>query len=158
MRWANFNGERSSLVPSLPRDINGLVTDLLTSGWEPFYKRASAPEVFNPKVNVTEDKEGFTVTAEVPGVKKEDIKLNTSGDVLTLSGEKRSEVTRSDEDKEHTKAHYVERTYGSFERSFQLNAEVDEDKIDASFEDGILKVRLPKSQKAKQGVKAISIK
>ena len=157
MRWANYNSERANLVPSLTRDIGSIVNDLITSGWEPL-KRNPEVAMFNPKVNLTEDREGFTITAEVPGVKKEDIKLNISGDLLTISGEKRNEIERSDEEKEHRRVHYVERSYGSFERCFQLNAEVDEDRIEAVFEEGVLRVKLPKSQRAKQGNKTISIK
>jgi len=109
--------------------------------------------VFTPRVDVTEDNENLYVYAEIPGVDKKDIKINVSGDVLTLSGEKKSE--QRDENKNYYR---IERNYGSFSRSFTLPAEVVVDKISADYKEGVLNVTLPKTEEAKVVEKQIEVK
>ena len=104
-----------------------------------------------PSVDVSEDKESFIVQAELPGVDQKDVNVTVSGNLLTVKGEKRKEEEKKDE--HH---HSVERYYGSFQRSFQLPANVQTDKIEATFDKGILKVTLPKTEEAKK--KEIEIK
>jgi len=107
---------------------------------------------YTPRVDIAEDDENVYVTAELPGVKKEDIKLSIQDDVLTIKGEKKRE------DKEVKKNYYrAERCYGSFSRSFTLPVEVDSEKVDARFEDGVLHIELPKLTK-KVVEKSIEIK
>lgn len=104
-------------------------------------QRAAA--AFVPVVNVKETEEALEVTAEVPGLKPEEIEVNLSGDVLTLRGEKK-------EEREETKGdyHLVERRFGSFQRSFRLPYEVDRGSLAATHKDGVLTVTLPKVKKA----------
>ena len=109
--------------------------------------------VFTPRVDVTEDNENLYVHAELPGVDKKEIKINLNGDVLTISGEKKFE--QKDEKKNYYR---VERNYGSFSRSFTLPAEVQHDKISAEFNDGVLKVTLPKTEQAKVVERQIEVK
>jgi HSP20 family protein len=109
--------------------------------------------VFIPKVDVTEDNDNLYVHAEIPGVDKKDIKINVSGDVLTISGEKKSE--QRDENKNYYR---IERTNGSFSRSFTLPAEVVVDKIQAEYKDGVLNVTMPKTEESKVVEKQIEIK
>jgi HSP20 family protein len=109
--------------------------------------------VFTPRVDVTEDNENLYVHAEIPGVDKKEIKLNVSGDVLTISGEKKTE--KRDENKNYYR---VERNYGSFSRSFSLPAEVVVDKITAEYNDGVLNITLPKTEEAKVVEKQIEVK
>jgi len=109
--------------------------------------------VFTPRVDVTEDNENLYVHAELPGVDKKEIKINVNGDVLTISGEKK--IEQRDEKKNYYR---IERNYGSFSRSFTLPAEVIVDKIAADFNDGVLKVTLPKTEEAKVVEKQIEIK
>jgi HSP20 family protein len=109
--------------------------------------------VFTPRVDVTEDNENLYVHAEIPGVEKKDLKLNVSGDVLTISGEKKTE--QRDEKKNYYR---VERNYGSFSRSFTLPAEVIVDKISADYKDGVLTITLPKTEEAKIVEKQIEVK
>jgi HSP20 family protein len=108
---------------------------------------------FTPRVDVTEDNNNLYVHAEVPGVEKNDIKINIVGDVLTISGEKKSE--QKDEGKNYYR---IERNYGSFSRSFTLPSEVVTDKIAAEYKDGVLNITLPKTEEAKIVEKQIEIK
>ena len=117
-------------------------------GLKPFNSNA-----FTPRVDVTEDDSNLYVHAEIPGVDKKDIKINVVGDVLTISGEKKSE--QKDENKNYYR---IERTGGSFTRSFTLPAEVIIDKIDAEYKDGVLNITLPKTEEAKVVEKQIEVK
>ncbi|MCC6866812.1 MAG: Hsp20/alpha crystallin family protein [Ignavibacteria bacterium] len=109
--------------------------------------------VFTPRVDVTEDNENLYVHVEVPGVDKNDIKINLVGDVLTISGEKKSE--QKDEKKNYYR---IERNFGAFSRSFTLPAEVKIDKISAAYNNGVLNITLPKTEEAKIVEKQIEIK
>jgi HSP20 family protein len=97
-----------------------------------------------PNVDVSETKDDIIVIAEIPGMTKDDIKVTLHENILTLSGEKQQEK----EEKE-TNYHRVERSYGSFSRSFDLPTKVQFDKIKANYQDGILKITLPKSEEVK---------
>lgn len=97
-----------------------------------------------PAVDLTENKNEFKVVAELPGMKREDVKIALTENVLTVRGEKRA---RKEEENESW--HQVERSYGSFERSFQLTCPVEPGKVKARFEDGVLTVTLPKSEASK---------
>jgi len=108
---------------------------------------------FAPSVDVTESTDEYVVTAELPGAKPEDVTVELHEGVLTLRGEKRSE---RDERKEH--ARYVERVFGSFSRSFSLPQNAAGDKVQASFKDGVLTLRIPKREEAKPRTIAIQSK
>ena len=98
---------------------------------------------FVPAVDVIEDKEGFLVTAELPGLKAEEISINVEKNVLTLAGERKL-------DRKEQKEGYVrlERAYGAFSRSFVLPETADGEKVEANLTDGLLKVRIPKRASA----------
>ena len=106
---------------------------------------------WTPSVDISETEVEYQIKAEIPDVKKEDVKVTLEDGVLTIQGERRQE-------KEETgkKYHRVERSYGSFVRSFTLPDLVDEGKVKAEFKDGVLNLQLPKSEKAKP--KAIEVK
>jgi HSP20 family protein len=106
-----------------------------------------------PASDIVENKDSFVISVELPGLKKEDVKVTLQNSMLTISGEKKVES----ETKEHT-YHRVERSYGSFYRSFELPTPVDSGKIQADFKDGILKINLPKQEEAKPKEIAISVK
>jgi HSP20 family protein len=97
-----------------------------------------------PPVDIAEEKDRILITAELPGFKNDQISIQTENGMLTLSGERRFE-------KESTEKayHRVERSYGRFVRSFSLPNNVDRDKIQARFADGLLQVELPKREDAK---------
>ena len=97
-----------------------------------------------PLVDITEDDKEYLIKAELPEVKKEDVKVAVENGVLTISGERKSE-----KEEKNKKYHRIERAYGSFERSFIVPDDADADKVNAEFKDGVLKVHLPKSEKAK---------
>ena len=102
-------------------------------------------------MDISEDEKEYVVKAEIPEMKKEDIKINVHDDVLTVSGERKYE-----KEEKGKKYHRVERAYGSFMRNFALPENADGSKISAEYKDGVLKVHLPKSEQAKK--KAIEVK
>ena len=92
------------------------------------------------------------VKAELPGLGKEDVEVDVSDNVLTISGEKKSQ-----EKVERKDYHRIERTYGSFSRSIRLPGEVVTEQAKASFENGVLEIRIPKTEAAKQKKRKIEI-
>lgn len=106
---------------------------------------------WSPLVDITEDDKEYLIKAELPEVKKEDVKLSIHDNVLSISGERKYE-----KEEKGKKYHRVERAYGSFMRSFTLPDDADAAKIAAEYKDGVLKVHLPKSEKAKP--RAIEVK
>ncbi len=108
---------------------------------------------FYPRVDISEDENKVYITAEIPGVDKKDVKVTLQDNVLTIEGEKKSEV------KDEKKNYYrIERTYGSFCRSFSLPAEVDPDKIKAKFDNGVLTIEAEKKEPTPTNKKLIEIK
>jgi len=103
-----------------------------------------------PKVEISETDQEIKVAAEVPGLEEKDVEVLLAEGMLTLRGEKKSET----EDKERQ---FSERFYGRFERRIALPAEVEADKVEASFKNGVLTVTLPKSAKAQEHVKRIPV-
>lgn len=116
-----------------------------------FDKTLASVRDFYPAVDVSEDGNSIIVNADVPGLKKEDIQLSIENNVLTIRGERKHE-----EEKKEKNFHRVERSYGIFERRIDLGASVDEAKADASYQDGVLKIVLPKGEDRKR--KSIAIK
>jgi HSP20 family protein len=104
-----------------------------------------------PALDIDEDESRYRVTVELPGVDKDDVTVEAHDDVLTIRGEKKSE---REEKKE--KRRWIERRYGSFQRSFSLPPDADVERVSAKFKDGVLVVELPKSEKAKP--RTISVK
>jgi HSP20 family protein len=105
------------------------------------------------KVNVAETDKTVEVTAEIPGVDAKDIDVQLEGGVLTIKGEKKEEKDEKQKD-----YHVVERSYGMFQRSFTLPADVDDGKVEASFDKGVLKVVLPKTPTAESKSQKIEVK
>ncbi len=116
--------------------------------------RVKFPEmgVVTPDVDIFEDGNDVVVKAEMPGMKKENIEVNLTDDMITVSGEKKKE------EKVEKKDYYrVERSYGSFTRSFKLPKDVESDKAKATFKDGVLEIRVPKTAEAISKEKKIPI-
>lgn len=100
---------------------------------------------WTPAVDVAEDEKEFTITADLPEVTKENVKVTVEDDQLVIQGERTHE-----EEENKKKYHRIERSFGKYVRSFQIPRDVQTDKIEAKFESGVLKVHLPKrEQKAK---------
>lgn len=109
-------------------------------------------EEISPSVDIFEEGDDVVVKAELPGMKKEDIEVKLTDNTITISGEKKKE------EKIERKDYYrLERSYGSFCRAFSLPAEVQTDKAKAQFKDGILEVRIPKSEEAKKKERKLMI-
>ena len=136
--------------------------DEVQNRWAKFFGLPTAPPTagsqelmtvteWAPKVDITEDDKEWLVKADLPEVKKEDVKLTVENGVLTITGERKLE-----KEEKGKKYHRIEKSYGNFFRSFSLPEGADGSKISADFKDGVLNVHLPKSEKAKP--KAIDIK
>ncbi|MBI4690639.1 MAG: Hsp20/alpha crystallin family protein [Nitrospirae bacterium] len=109
-------------------------------------------EDISPTVDIFEEDNDVVVKAELPGMKKEDIDVNITDNTITISGEKKKE------EKVEKKNYYrVERSYGSFTRTFRMPSEVQSDQAKASFKDGVLEVKIPKTEEAKKKEKKVEI-
>ncbi len=124
----------------------GLFRQMLADLWgdNPQFATPTLPV---PAVDIVENEKSYVVTAELPGCKPEDVSVEIHEGVLTIRGEKKSE--RSDES-EHSR--WTERSFGSFHRSFRLAPDAEEDRIEASYKDGVLTVEIAKSEASKPKV------
>jgi HSP20 family protein len=104
----------------------------------------SALMSWTPAVDIAEHDNEYLVRVELPGVNKDDVKITIESNILTVRGEKKQEKETKKEN-----FHRVERSYGSFQRSFTLPTTVTNEKIDASYKDGVLSITLPKAEEAK---------
>jgi len=98
-----------------------------------------------PAVNVVEDKEDYKISVAAPGLKKNDFNIDVEGNILTISCEK--EYSKEEKNEHYTRTEY---NYSSFSRSFTLPEEVIKDKIEAVYEDGVLRLTLPKTEQARK--------
>jgi HSP20 family protein len=112
--------------------------------WPERWLRADEMEISAPVVDVFEEKDDIVVKAELPGIEKDNIEVNVSDHHLTIKGEKKKEEEVKQED-----YYRCERSYGAFLRTLELPADVKADKVKAAFKDGVLEVRLPKTEEAK---------
>ena len=108
---------------------------------------------FIPAVNTREGDDAYYIEVDLPGVKKEDINIDVHDNILTVSGERKLEEERKDDE-----FYRVESFYGKFERSFTLPEDVDSDKIEAKDENGVLLITIPKAQQVDKAPKKIEIK
>lgn len=97
-----------------------------------------------PAVDITEDEHEYLIKAELPEVKKEDVKVSVENGILSISGERKFEKEAKEK-----KYHRIERSYGAFTRSFGLPEDADTDRVEAKFSDGVLHVQVAKSEAAK---------
>ncbi|APG95098.1 small heat shock protein (plasmid) [Sinorhizobium americanum] len=136
---------------SLHRNVNRLFDDVFRGFGQPsLFGGATSFNGSWPTVEIEENDNEIRVTAEVPGIDPDDVEVLLDDGVLTLRGEKKSET----EDKGRR---FTERYYGRFERRLALGGQVDENKVAATFRNGLLSVTLPKTEKARANVKRISI-
>jgi HSP20 family protein len=143
VRWDPFReledmSERLNRVFSRPSLRNSGKENLTVADWM-------------PTVDISETEGEYLIKAELPEVRKEDVKVTVENGVLTLQGERRQE-----KEEKGKRFHRVERSYGSFVRSFTLPESVDENSVKAEYKDGVLNLHLPKSEKVKP--KAIDVK
>lgn len=112
-------------------------------------------EVWSPKCDVSEDEKSISIHAELPGCKKEDVKIEFENGVLTISGEKKQEIHEEDQEKKY---HRTERTYGSFSRSLKMPKGTDASDITAEFNNGVLELTCKKKEKRIPEKQTIEIK
>jgi len=119
---------------------------------EPLFRREVAwPKM--PAVDIVESEKGYEITADLPGMEEKNIEVKVTDGVLTMKGE------RQEEKEEKKKDYYLqERSFGSFQRSFELPDSVDADKIEAIFKKGVLTVKLPKKAEVQKPAKKIEVK
>jgi len=97
---------------------------------------------WRPSVNITEKEKEYVLTAELPGLKEDDVHIALKDNVLTLKGEKKYEAEQKEEHR-----YYSERVFGAFQRMIRFDSEIKSDEVSASYENGVLTVTLPKSEK-----------
>ncbi|MGR4863916.1 Hsp20/alpha crystallin family protein [Caulobacter sp. LARHSG274] len=134
---------------SFRRQVDRLFDDFFAPETRSFATAATTPW---PSVDVHETDQAYRVTAELPGLEQKDVEVKLSDNALTISGEKREE--RAEADAGRT---YTERTFGRFERTIPLAAEVDGDKVKASFKNGVLTVEALKNPSARDKTRRIEI-
>jgi HSP20 family protein len=145
----------TSLFPSLTRSLGDLqerTNEMIRSAF------AGLPELpafeWFPAVNMSEGKDEFTLTAELPGLAAKDVSIDYCDGVLTIRGEKEQEETKKEDDRKY---YMWERRFGSFQRSFPFPGGIDESKITAEFKDGVLTVHMAKAEEAKAKHQTIAI-
>jgi HSP20 family protein len=124
---------------------------LIGPSWLPKLRETEMEEVM-PSVDIFEEGDNVVVKAELPGIRKEDIDVNMNDNTVSISGEKKKE-----EKVKRNNYYREERSYGTFTRSFRLPTEVQTDKAKASFKEGILEIRIPKTKEAIQKEKKVPI-
>jgi len=138
-RWSAAFPRTRNLV-GIQDEVNRLF-DSFYSSWP---QRAGNGAGFSPAVDIQESPEEFILWADLPGLSQKDVKVSLMGDTLTIRGERRQEEVQQE-----GSMHRTERLYGSFERSFTLGTPVRNDKVKATFRDGVLEVRVPKAEEAR---------
>jgi HSP20 family protein len=152
--WPPFEGLR--------QEINRMFDDFGWGSWPAFRRSLFTPEPVSsggmtrkimPAVDVVESEKAYEVAAELPGMDEKNIEIKVVNGILTMKGEKQ-------EQKEEKKKDYYlqERSFGSFERSFEVPESVDADKIEARFKKGVLTLTLPKKAEAQKPAKKIEVK
>jgi HSP20 family protein len=136
VRW-NPAGDFVRMREGLDRLVRGLFSDELPEA-------SLVRGEWAPAVDIRETGDNLIITAELPGMGKDDVKVNYEDGVLTIRGEKKQEHEHKD-----ANYHRVERSYGVFERSFRLPSRVAVEKIEAKFKDGVLHLTLPKAEEAR---------
>jgi HSP20 family protein len=149
VRWDPFR-ELEDMSERLNRAFGGVGRRGPARASEAGREALTVPD-WAPVVDITETDDEYLIKAEIPEVKREDVKVSVENGVLTMQGERKQE-----KEEKGKKFHRVERYYGSFLRTFTVPDNVDDAKVRAEFKDGVLNVHLPKTEKAKP--KAIDVK
>lgn len=143
------------LVPWRPLEEVSRLRREMDDLWSRFFGKTTFPRLVSeewlPSIDVSETKDNLLIKAELPGMDAKDVNISISGNTLTIKGEKKKEEEEKDEN-----YYCCERYSGSFQRVFQLPANVQIDKVEARFDKGVLNIMLPKVEEAKK--KEIEIK
>jgi HSP20 family protein len=135
--YPNRNRALGHNLGSLMSDFDRFFGDWSTSS-------PTAEGHFQPAADIVETEDEYTIQVDLPGVKKDDVKLEIKENVLTLSAEKKLENEVEDEN-----VRRKERVFGSFSRSFRFRRRIDHDKVAARYEDGVLEITVPKAEESK---------
>ncbi len=142
VRWPNYQDSFLGLS-RLQRDIDRMFDDFLSPG-RMWLQETDLTPTFNPACDVQETDSHYVVSFDVPGISKDNLKIEVVDGMLTVSGEKRTEKAQG-----KAASHLLERSYGQFKRTFSLPSHIDAEKIEANYEDGVLTISLAKAESAK---------
>ena len=144
MKIENFNKRKEKKMRNLVRKHQG--NEIFPNTFNDFFDalQDNWNQNYSPRMNLLETEDNYELQVESPGMKKEDVNILFEDNILTISGEK-----KTDSKEENSRYHINEICYGKFSRSFELPAHIDSDKIDAKWNEGVLNVIIPKSEKAK---------
>jgi HSP20 family protein len=140
MRW---NPRNEMEVNDPFRNLEDWMSDLWRSWPMPFQTTDTSQPLLRPAMDVVENESDYTVRIDLPGVSSDDVHVEIENDTLTVRGEIGDTIEKEDD-----RYHYRERRYGSFQRSIRLPNTLDSEKVDASFENGVLSITLPKLPQA----------
>mgnify|MGYP003573850498 CR=1 FL=1 len=138
MKITKYNPRYAETSFPFDANVSTMLNDLM--GWN----RGASMSSWAPNVDIVESEDSYEIHAELPGVTEEEVNVTLNNNVLTLSGEKKQEI--KDEKDDFVR---VERTYGKFERSFSLPSNIQAEKVDANYKDGVLSIKVPKAEEAK---------
>jgi HSP20 family protein len=144
-------------INTLSKRANGLTATLseMFEPWSEWFNDGLASKSLTlPRVNISEDKDSYQLSLAAPGLQKKDFRIDVEGNLLTISAEKQE--SKEEKEEKYTRKEY---NYSSFSRCFTMPEEVQMDKIEAGYENGVLRLVLPKTEKAiKKAQKSIPIK
>lgn len=150
--WRSRSSDLEHPVTAMHREMDRLFSN--------FFDHSHLPAVFSSQalsidLDVSETDDTVTVKADLPGLEEKEIDVTIDNGVLTIKGERNSEHEEKDE---KTKVHLVERAYGSFQRSLSLPSAIDETKVKATFDKGVLEIVVPKKAEAKRTARKVEVK
>jgi len=145
--FSSFRSEIDRLFDDFFAPVAGEGRNFAPSG------QPAAAALVRPNIDVDETDQAYRVTAELPGLTEKDVELNLRENTLTISGEKRSE-----HEEERGGRRYSERSFGRFERTIPFPHEVNADRVDATFQNGVLTITLPKDEKARDKTRRIEVR
>jgi HSP20 family protein len=148
--WQSFRGEMDRLFDRFGSGF-GFQSLRRMFDIEPAWR--SSFSFSTPAIDMSEDEKAYKISAELPGIDAKDIDVSVTGDMLVLKGEKRQE--KEEKDKNY---HFSERSYGSFQRAFELPASVDRNYVAADFSKGVLTITLPKTAEGQRPAKKVEVK
>lgn len=142
---------RSHDLPGMFKDMD-LIFKRMMNEFAQYDLGTDLDVAWTPRLDLIETKEGYEVRADLPGLDRKDIDISLERDTLVIKGEKKIEKEESDKH-----FHKKERYYGSFYRAMRLPGEVEAEKIDATFKDGVLKILLPKTEETRKKIAHVKI-
>ncbi|MCB1316508.1 MAG: Hsp20/alpha crystallin family protein [Leptospiraceae bacterium] len=165
MGWKNLMTREETKEPDTVRGSNGfasdfdrLFNDLMGSVWglgNWAHHGGKSLQAISPQLDISEDEKAYTIKADLPGMNEKDIDVSVEDDTLYIKAERRLEHEEEDKKRNY---HRIERSYGSYQRALRLPEDVNRDKIDANYKDGVLTIALEKSPNAKPERRRIELK